>query len=263
MTPAHDREAIGELPNPLGLDGIEFIEYSTSRPQALGEVFETLGFRPVARHRSREVLLYRQGDMNLVINAHASGLPAAVQPGPVPQIAAAEEFSRIPLVTPILTRAGAFYVRRGVGKALPEVREELARVVERHPALMFFIEGQRSRGRHVLPPKRGLLRALQGTGRPSALIPIAISYERIPEESAFERELSGGRRSAMSLEAIVDSGVALSVKFTLIVVACSAGPAPSATAVQRNRKADCIKNEVVGGLRKEAFVMMQLRFCRE
>lgn len=122
---------------------------------------------------------------------------------PVPQIAAAEEFSRIPLITPILTRAGAFYVRRGVGKALPEVREELSRVVERHGSLMFFIEGQRSRGRHVLPPKRGLLRALQGTGRPSALIPIAISYERIPEESAFDRELRGGRRSAMSLEAIL------------------------------------------------------------
>lgn len=122
---------------------------------------------------------------------------------PVPQIAAAEEFARIPLVTPILSRAGAFYVRRGVGKALPEVRRELARVVERHRALMFFIEGQRSRGRHVLPPKRGLLRALQGTSRPSAVIPIAISYERIPEEGAFERELRGGRRSAMSLEAIV------------------------------------------------------------
>ena len=129
---------------------------------------------------------------------------------PVPQIAAAEEFSRIPLVTPILSRAGAFYVRRGVGKALPEVREELGRVVDRHPSLMFFIEGQRSRGRHVLPPKRGLLRALQGTARPSALIPIAISYERIPEESAFERELRGGRRSAMSLEAILRWLLALS-----------------------------------------------------
>lgn len=122
---------------------------------------------------------------------------------PVPQIAAAEEFSRIPLVTPILSRAGAFYVRRGVGKALPEVSEELGRIAASHPALMFFIEGQRSRGRHVLPPKRGLLRALQGTPRPSALIPIAISYERIPEESAFERELLGGRRSKMSLEAIL------------------------------------------------------------
>ncbi|WP_395704023.1 VOC family protein [Aquabacterium sp.] len=65
-----DREAIGELPNPLGLEGIEFIEYATRAPQALGQVLERLGFRPVARHRSREVLLYRQGGMNVVINAH-------------------------------------------------------------------------------------------------------------------------------------------------------------------------------------------------
>ena len=65
------REAIGDVPNPLGLAGIEFIEYATSRPQALGQVLEMMGFRPVARHRSREVLLYRQGGMNVVINAHA------------------------------------------------------------------------------------------------------------------------------------------------------------------------------------------------
>ena len=72
-----DREAIGELPNPLGLAGIEFIEFSTSKPQALGQVLETIGFKPVARHRSREVLLYRQGPMNIIVNAHASELPRA------------------------------------------------------------------------------------------------------------------------------------------------------------------------------------------
>jgi 4-hydroxyphenylpyruvate dioxygenase len=33
-------------------------------------VLEMMGFRPVARHRSREVLLYRQGDLNIVVNAH-------------------------------------------------------------------------------------------------------------------------------------------------------------------------------------------------
>ncbi|MBL8352127.1 MAG: 4-hydroxyphenylpyruvate dioxygenase [Burkholderiaceae bacterium] len=70
-----DREALGDVPNPLGLDGIEFIEYATTRPQALGQVLETMGFRPVARHRSREVLLYRQGGMNVVINAHVGGRP--------------------------------------------------------------------------------------------------------------------------------------------------------------------------------------------
>jgi 4-hydroxyphenylpyruvate dioxygenase len=57
------------MPNRLGIAGIEFIEYATSRPQALGQVLENMGFRPVARHRSREVTLYRQGSMNLVVNA--------------------------------------------------------------------------------------------------------------------------------------------------------------------------------------------------
>jgi alcohol-forming fatty acyl-CoA reductase len=122
---------------------------------------------------------------------------------PMPQIAAAEEFSRIPVVSRILSRSGAFYVRRGVGKAVPEVGEEIERIAARSAALMFFIEGQRSRGRRVLPPKRGLLRALQATGRSFAVLPLAISYERVPEESAFDRELRGGKRSAMSLEAIV------------------------------------------------------------
>ena len=69
-----DREAIGEAPNPLGLDGIEYIEYTTHQPQALGQVLEQMGFRPVARHRSREVMLYRQGGMNIVVNAHAGVL---------------------------------------------------------------------------------------------------------------------------------------------------------------------------------------------
>ena len=73
-----DRETLGDLPNPIGLDGIEFIEYSTSKPQALGQVLEMMGFRPIARHRSREVLLYRQGEMNVIVNAHVGDLPRSV-----------------------------------------------------------------------------------------------------------------------------------------------------------------------------------------
>ena len=83
-----DRESISTATNPLGLDGIEFVEYSTSKPQALGQVLEMMGFRPVARHRSREVLLYRQGDMNVIVNAHDSGLPRSVRPSETPVIAA-------------------------------------------------------------------------------------------------------------------------------------------------------------------------------
>jgi 4-hydroxyphenylpyruvate dioxygenase len=77
---AVEREAVSEGPNPLGLDGIEFIEYATSKPQALGQVLERMGFRPIARHRSREVLLYRQGDINVIVNAHSSGSELTGQP---------------------------------------------------------------------------------------------------------------------------------------------------------------------------------------
>ncbi|MBA2964304.1 MULTISPECIES: VOC family protein [Ramlibacter] len=72
--PDHAREPLqasfSDESNPLGLDGIEFVEFSTSKPQALGHVLEMMGFRPVARHRSREVLLYRQGGLNVVVDAH-------------------------------------------------------------------------------------------------------------------------------------------------------------------------------------------------
>jgi 4-hydroxyphenylpyruvate dioxygenase len=79
-TTGTDREEIVEGPNPLGLEGVEFIEYATAKPQALGQVLETMGFRPVARHRSREVLLYRQGDINVIVNAHSNGTVLTEKP---------------------------------------------------------------------------------------------------------------------------------------------------------------------------------------
>ena len=88
MQTTADRESLADATNPLGLDGIEFIEFVTAKPQALGQVLEMMGFRPVARHRSREVLLYRQGEMNIIINAHSGGLPRTVQPSDTPMISA-------------------------------------------------------------------------------------------------------------------------------------------------------------------------------
>jgi len=88
MTPALDREAVPEPQNPLGMDGLEFIEFATSKPQALGGVLEAMGFRPVARHRSREVELYRQGTMNVIVNAQAADVPRTVQPVERPIISA-------------------------------------------------------------------------------------------------------------------------------------------------------------------------------
>jgi 4-hydroxyphenylpyruvate dioxygenase len=88
MMTQHNREAIVEGANPLGLDGVEYIEYATSKPQALGQALEMMGFCPIARHRSREVTLYRQGPMNIIVNAHVSALPRAVQPAETPVISA-------------------------------------------------------------------------------------------------------------------------------------------------------------------------------
>ena len=78
------REAMADTVNPLGIEGIEYIEYATSKPQALGQVLEQMGFKPIARHRSREVLLYRQGGMNVIVNAHAG----TVAPPEAPLLAA-------------------------------------------------------------------------------------------------------------------------------------------------------------------------------
>src|SRR3989454_12385485 len=81
-------EHIPELSTPLGLDGIEFIDYETCEPQAFGTLLEQMGFSAVARHRSREVVLYRQGSMNLVVNAHPDALPGLSAPGSTPALAA-------------------------------------------------------------------------------------------------------------------------------------------------------------------------------
>jgi 4-hydroxyphenylpyruvate dioxygenase len=66
------KERIPEPSNPLDMDGIEFIEYTTSQPQAFGALLQKMGFSAVARHRSREVMLYRQGGMNLIVNSHSA-----------------------------------------------------------------------------------------------------------------------------------------------------------------------------------------------
>ena len=54
--------------NPMGLDGFEFVEFASAEPEALAKIFEMLGFTEVAKHRSKDVTLFRQGDINFIIN---------------------------------------------------------------------------------------------------------------------------------------------------------------------------------------------------
>ncbi|BFG74895.1 4-hydroxyphenylpyruvate dioxygenase [Paraburkholderia terrae] len=54
--------------NPVGTDGFEFIEYTAPDPVALGKLFESMGFTAIAKHRHKNVTLYRQGEINFIVN---------------------------------------------------------------------------------------------------------------------------------------------------------------------------------------------------
>ena len=62
--------------NPLGLDGFEFVEFCAPEKGLLEAQFAKLGFSRVARHRSKDVELWRQGGINLIAN-YEPGSPAA------------------------------------------------------------------------------------------------------------------------------------------------------------------------------------------
>ncbi len=55
--------------NPMGTDGFEFVEYTAPDVTQLYALFEKMGFRAVAKHRSKDVTLFRQGQVNFIVNA--------------------------------------------------------------------------------------------------------------------------------------------------------------------------------------------------
>jgi 4-hydroxyphenylpyruvate dioxygenase len=63
--------------NPMGTDGFEFIEYTGPDPSALAALFERMGFVAAARHRSKNVTLYQQGDINFILNAEPESFAQA------------------------------------------------------------------------------------------------------------------------------------------------------------------------------------------
>lgn len=62
--------------NPLGTDGFEFVEFTAPDPASIAAQFERMGFTAVARHRSKDVVRYRQGDINFLLNMEPSGQAA-------------------------------------------------------------------------------------------------------------------------------------------------------------------------------------------
>ena len=54
--------------NPMGTDGFEFVEYAHPKPEELHALFKLMGYAPVARHRTKKITVYRQGDINYLVN---------------------------------------------------------------------------------------------------------------------------------------------------------------------------------------------------
>ncbi|MEE9330398.1 MAG: 4-hydroxyphenylpyruvate dioxygenase [Parvularculaceae bacterium] len=61
--------------NPLGTDGFEFVEYTSNNPDELAALFETFGFVAVGKHRTKDVIHYKQGDINFILNREQQGQP--------------------------------------------------------------------------------------------------------------------------------------------------------------------------------------------
>ena len=79
---AHIRSASRGLPmtdtsNPLGLNGFEFVEFTSPDPDAMAAQFEQLGFVPTHRHPTKNVTRYKQGRINLMLNRDDAGRVAA------------------------------------------------------------------------------------------------------------------------------------------------------------------------------------------
>ncbi len=70
--------------NPMGLMGFEFVEFASPTPGVLEPVFERMGFSLVAKHRSKDVVLYRQGDINFIVNREPNSVAGffAAEHGP-------------------------------------------------------------------------------------------------------------------------------------------------------------------------------------
>lgn len=121
----------------------------------------------------------------------------------IPHIAATSDFARIPFISWLILRLHAFYIERGLGREDTKLTEQVHSLIKSGRVLEFFIEGKRSRTRQFLTPRRGMLRALQGTGETCTILPIAFSYDHVPEERDLMVELRGHPRPPMKLKGLM------------------------------------------------------------
>jgi 4-hydroxyphenylpyruvate dioxygenase len=62
--------------NPIGTDGFEFVEFTSPEPEKLAAYFEQIGFTAISKHRSKNVVRYKQNDINFILNMEPNGQAA-------------------------------------------------------------------------------------------------------------------------------------------------------------------------------------------
>ena len=105
----------------------------------------------------------------------------------IPFILAADDFEKLPMVGQLAKILGAFFVKRGQKQIDPSLIEAV-RKIPRRSVIEVFIEGTRSRDRRFVQPRTGFLRCLQTIGDDCIIVPVAVSYELIPEQALLSRE---------------------------------------------------------------------------
>jgi alcohol-forming fatty acyl-CoA reductase len=120
----------------------------------------------------------------------------------MPRIAATSDFKKIPIIGDLFENLGCFYVERGAGKS-EQLNQKMFDLVDKGENIEFFIEGGRSRSRQFLPFKTGLIRGLQESGKIFHLLPITISYEKIPEQKGQFVEVMTNIKKKMLLSSFL------------------------------------------------------------
>jgi alkyldihydroxyacetonephosphate synthase len=123
----------------------------------------------------------------------------------IPFIIASNEFERLPLIGWLASLLRAFYIQRGRGSVDRSLANRLGDLKNRHSdaVIEVFIEGKRSRDRRFVKPKTGLLKSLKEAGGDYIIIPIAISYERVPEQEILSTEVTGASRRDLNLSGMI------------------------------------------------------------
>ena len=143
----------------------------------------------------------------------------------LPHVAAGINLN-IPLIGPLLRRAGAFFLRRSFhGNRLYAAvfNAYLHQILSRGHAMEYFVEGGRSRTGRLLTPKAGMLAMtvnsyLQNPRRPIVFIPVYFGYEKLIEGGAFINELGGSEKRSESLFGLIRSIRALRNNFGKVYV---------------------------------------------